>query len=52
MQGFKLFLCQKMQYQSKHQHNPTKITDIFDGAHYHSLLETFVTIGNEELPML
>ena len=40
-----------MQYRSKHQHNPTKITDIFDGAHYHSLLETFVTISDEELPM-
>ena len=26
-------------------------SDIFDGAHYHSLLETFVTISDEELPM-
>jgi tnp2 family transposase len=41
----------KMQYRSKHQHDPTKITDIFDGAHYRSLLETHVTIDDEELPM-
>ena len=40
-----------MQYWSKHQHNPPKITDIFDGAHCHSLLRTPVTIGDEELPM-
>jgi hypothetical protein len=43
--------AEKMQYQSNHVCNPTKITDIFDGAHYTSLLEKFVTIGNEELPM-
>src|ERR1700678_3597124 len=43
--------AKKMQYRSKHQHDPTKITDIFDGAHYCSLLETPVTIGDEELPM-
>jgi len=43
--------AQKMQYRSKHQHDPTKITDIFDGAHYRSLLETPVTINDEELPM-
>jgi hypothetical protein len=43
--------AKKMQYRSKHQHDPTKITDIFDGAHYRSLLETPVTIGDEELPM-
>jgi Transposase family tnp2 len=41
----------KMQYWSKHQYDPTKITDIFDGAHYRSLLGTPVTIGNEELLM-
>jgi hypothetical protein len=40
-----------MQYQSRHQHDPTKITDIFNGAHYRSLLETPVTIGDKELPM-
>ena len=40
-----------MQYRSKHKYNPNKITDIFDGAHYRSLLETPVTIGDEELPM-
>jgi Transposase family tnp2 len=43
--------AKKIQYQSKHQNDPTKITDIFDGAHYHSLLETPVTIGDEELSM-
>jgi hypothetical protein len=40
----------KMQYRSKHETDPTKITDIFDGTHYHSLRETFITIGDEELP--
>ena len=42
--------AKKMQHRSKHQHTPTKITDIFDGAHYCLLLETLVTIGDEELP--
>jgi hypothetical protein len=46
--GFKLII---MQYRSKHQYDITKITDIFDGAHYCSLLETPVTISDEELPM-
>lgn len=41
----------KMQHRSKHQHDPTKTTDIFDGAHYRSLLKTLVTICGEELPM-
>jgi hypothetical protein len=27
----------KMQYRSKHKVDPTKVTDIFDGTHYHSL---------------
>ena len=40
-----------MQYWSKHQHDPTKITDIFDGANYCSLLKTLVTIGDKEPPM-
>ena len=44
------FYANKMQYCSQYQHDPTKIADIFDGAHYHSLLETLVTIGDEELP--
>ena len=39
----------KMQYRSKHEHDPTKITDIFDGTHYHSLRETFIMISDEEL---
>jgi Transposase family tnp2 len=41
----------KMQYRSKHETDPMKITDIFDGTHYHSLRETFIMIGNEGLPM-
>ena len=41
----------KMQHWSKHQHDPTKITDIFDGAHYCPLLQTPVTIGDKKLPM-
>ena len=46
-----LSYAKKIQYRSKHQHNPTKVTDTFDGAHYRSLLETFVTISDEELLM-
>ena len=40
----------KMQYQSKHEADPMKIADIFDGTHYRSLREMFITIGDEELP--
>ena len=43
--------AKKMQYWSKHQSNSNKITDIFDGTHYCSLLETPVTIGDEHIPM-
>jgi hypothetical protein len=42
--------ARKMQYRSNRQHDPMKITDIFDGTHYRSLRETFVTVGDEELP--
>lgn len=42
--------ARKMQYRSNHQHDPTKLTDIFDGVQYRRLLENFVTIGDEELP--
>jgi hypothetical protein len=41
--------ARKMQYRASHQHNPTKVTDIFDGAHYSLLRESFVTVGGEEL---
>jgi Transposase family tnp2 len=41
----------KMQYQSKHKNDPTKISNIFDGTHYCSLWETFIMISDEELPM-
>jgi hypothetical protein len=42
--------AEKMQYQSNHVCNPTKVTDIFGSAHYTSLLGKFITIGDEELP--
>jgi hypothetical protein len=41
----------KMQYRSNLQRDPTKLTDIFDGAQYRLLLEDFVTVGDEELPI-
>jgi Transposase family tnp2 len=41
----------KMQYWSKHEADPMKITDIFDGTHYRSLQETFIMISDKELPM-
>jgi hypothetical protein len=40
-----------MLYRASHQHDPTKVTDIFDGAHYSLLWESFVTVGSEELPI-
>ena len=39
-----------MQYRASHQHDQTKVTDIFDGAHYSLLQESFVTVGGKELP--
>jgi hypothetical protein len=42
--------ARKMQYRASHQHDPTKVTDIFDGAHYSLLQESFVTVGGKELP--
>jgi hypothetical protein len=39
-----------MRYRSSHQHDPTKVTDIFDGTHYRLLRELLVTVGGEELP--
>jgi hypothetical protein len=36
----------KMQYQSKHENDPMKISHIFDGTHYHSLQETFIMISD------
>jgi hypothetical protein len=44
--------ARKMQYRANHQHHPMKVTDILDGAHYSLLQESFVTIGDEELPDL
>jgi hypothetical protein len=43
--------ARKMQYRANHQHDPMKVTDIFDGTHYRSLKETYVMIGDEELPV-
>jgi hypothetical protein len=43
--------ARKMQYRANHQHNPTKVTDIFDGAHYSLLQESLVTIGGKKLPI-
>jgi hypothetical protein len=43
--------AEKMQYQSSHVCDPTKVMDILNGTHYTSLLQKCVTIGNEELPM-
>jgi hypothetical protein len=42
--------ARKMQYRASHRPNPTKVTDVFDGAHYSLLRESFVTVGGEELP--
>jgi hypothetical protein len=42
--------AKKMQYRSNHVCDPTKVTNIFDGAHYILLLGEFVTIGDKELP--
>ena len=40
----------KMQYRASYRHDQMKVTDIFDGAHYSLLQESFVTVGGEELP--
>src|SRR6201999_466480 len=40
----------KMQYRSKHKHDPTKITDMFDGSHYQCLRKTHVSVDNTTLP--
>ena len=42
--------ARKMQYRASHRHDRTKVADIFDGAHYSLLRESFVTVGGEELP--
>lgn len=39
-----------MQYRDNHQHDPTKMTDIFDGSHYQSLLTKFRTVRGQEIP--
>jgi hypothetical protein len=43
--------AERMQYRSNRTHDPTKLTDIFDGTHYTSLLGKYVTIDDEQLPM-
>ena len=42
--------ARKMQHRSNRTRDPTKLTDIFDGAHLISLLRKFITIGDEQLP--
>lgn len=44
-------LATKMRYRAhEHVYNPQKVVDVFDGAHYRSLLETPVSVAEEELP--
>lgn len=44
-------LAQQMRYRAhEYKYDSAKVTDIFDGAHYRSLLETFVTVGDDQLP--
>jgi hypothetical protein len=40
----------KMQYRSKHKHDPTNMTDVFDGSHYQHLRKTRVSVDNTMLP--
>jgi len=42
--------ARKMWYRANHQHDPTKVTDIFNSAYCSLLWESFVTVGGEELP--
>ena len=43
--------ARQMRYRAhEHRHDPQKMTDVFDSDHYRSLLQTPVTVGNEELP--
>ena len=44
-------LACRMQYRAKHHHDPNKVTDIFDGAHYQSLKETPISIADTALPV-
>ena len=41
--------ARKIQYQSNCTCDPTKLTNIFNSAHFISLLRKFVTIGNKQL---
>ena len=46
-------LALAMRYRAfDHQFNPPTITDVFDGSHYHTLLNTFVTVADQQLPFL
>ena len=40
----------KSQYQAKHQHDLSQVTNVFDSTHYCALLTTDIVVGNERLP--
>ena len=42
--------AQKLRYRFNHQHDPKKMTDVFDGIHYRTLQKSFVNIAGEQLP--
>jgi hypothetical protein len=44
--------AQKLQYRFNHQHNPQKMTDVFDGIHFCTLQGSFINIAGEQLPSL
>jgi hypothetical protein len=44
--------AQKLQYRFNHQHNPQKMTDVFDGIHFCMLQGLFINIAGEQLPSL
>ena len=40
----------KMKYRAGYQADPSHVGDVFDGAHYHSLLKQNITVADETLP--
>jgi hypothetical protein len=44
--------AQKLQYRFNHQHDPEKMTDVFDGIHFRTLQDSFISIAGEQLPSL
>ena len=43
--------ARKMRYRANHSHDPTRMTDVFDGSRYRSLLKTFVPMAGEQQPI-